>query len=129
VKGDIVDDHDVAWRQGRCELGFYPCFEDAAVHWRVDDSGCGQAMTAQSGDKSLRFRGTERCMGAIALAPWRPSSSFRQLGIGRVRRAIDSLDRLLIRLTINKDQPCQSLVEERLAMVDPQITGPRDFGP
>lgn len=115
MKGDIVEDHDVAWRQGRCELGFDPCFEDAAVHWRVDDPGCGQAMTAQAGDKGLRFPGTERRMGAIALAPWRPSRSFRQLCIGRG--------------LVNKDQPRQCLVEERLAMVDPQITGPRDFWP
>ncbi len=72
-------------------------------------------MAAQARDKGLRFPRTERRMGAIALAPWLPSPSFREL----------SIDRGLV----DKDQPRQCLVEERLAMVDPQITGTRDLGP
>jgi len=93
VEGDIVEDHDVAGRERRGELGFDPCFEDASVHRRIDDPGCCQTMTAQACDEGLGLPGAERCMGAVPLSPWRPSGSLCQFGVGRG--------------LIDKDQPCQ----------------------
>ncbi|MCZ4291908.1 hypothetical protein [Hoeflea alexandrii] len=90
-----------------------PGLEDAAVHRRVDDLWRGQPVTAQTGAEALPFG--------------RPSGAFGQLGDGCVRLAINSLDRLLIRLTIDKKQPRQCLVEETLASPDPEITGMGDL--
>ena len=72
-------------------------------------------MTAQTGDEGLGFPGAERRVGAIALPPWRPAPSFRQLGIGRG--------------LIDKDQSRQCLVEEWLSPVDPQVTRLGDLRP
>lgn len=37
VTGEIVEDNDIAWLEGRGELGFDIGFEGRAVHGAVDD--------------------------------------------------------------------------------------------
>src|SRR5690606_34476030 len=79
VNGEVVEDDDVALRQGRCELGFDPDVESRAVDGLPDHPGRGQAMTAQSGDEGLRAPMAERRAGkepcaaqAAAAQPYHP---------------------------------------------------------
>lgn len=108
MEADIVEDDDVTGRQCRRKLCLDPCFEDAAVHRRIDDPWSGQAMAAQPCDESLRLPVAEGSVSRKATAFGRPSGALRQTGIrGRL---------------IDKDEPGQRLVEEPLAAVDPKIT-------
>lgn len=69
-------------------------------------------MAAQARDEGLRLPCAERGMGAIPFTLGGPTGSLCQLGISRG--------------LIDEDQPRQCFIEERLAPVDPQITGTRD---
>jgi len=72
-------------------------------------------MAAQAGNEDLGLPRAERCMGTIALSPWRPSRSLGQLRIGRG--------------LVDKDQLPQCFVEEPLAPGDPEITRAGDLRP
>ncbi len=54
VDGEVVEDDDVALREGRRELGLDPGVEGWPVDCLFDHPGRGQAVTAQAGDEGLR---------------------------------------------------------------------------
>lgn len=64
----MVPDDDVAWLQGRRELGLDIDFEDAAVHGLIDDEGRGQPIRAQAGDEGLRLPMAEWRLGSQTVA-------------------------------------------------------------
>lgn len=105
MEADIVEDDDVTRRQCRRKLRFDPCFEDAAVHRCIDDPWRSQAIGSQTRNEGLGFPVTERGIGGKTAAFGRPSRTLCQAGI---RRSL-----------IDKDQPRQRLVEERLPAIDP----------
>ena len=113
MKADIVENDNVAGRQGRGELRFDPGLEDAVVHRRIDDPGRSQSVASEAGDKGLRFPLPERRMGVKALAFAGPAGPFGKFGVGRC--------------LIDKDQPRQCFVEEAPASSDPEITGAGDL--
>ncbi len=110
MEGHIVHDHHVAFRQGRGQLGFDIDLEDVPVHGRVDDPGCHQAVTAQTGDEGLCFPVAKRRLGPVALPARCPAGAFGELGVGGG--------------FINEHQPGQSPVEERRAPGDPEMAFP-----
>src|SRR6185312_9903379 len=57
---EVVEDDNVALCQRRGELCLDIGFEDAPVHGGIDDEGCGEPMTAQPSDESLRLPMPER---------------------------------------------------------------------
>jgi len=75
VGGQIVRDDDVAFFEGRDELGLDMGFEESSVHRRVDDEGRGEGVATQSGDEGLGLPMPERSLGAQALAL--PAASAR----------------------------------------------------
>jgi len=79
VGRQIVHDDDVAFFEGRRELGLDVSLEDAPVHRRVDDEGGGQSVAAQAGDEGLGFPMAERSFGAQALTLWATSAQARHL--------------------------------------------------
>lgn len=105
MEADIVEDDDVTGRQCWRKLCFDPCFEDAAIHRCVDDPRSGQAMAPKACNEGLSFPVTERSIGGEAAALLGPSGAFCQ---ARVCRCL-----------IDKDEPRQGLVEERLSAIDP----------
>ena len=70
VKGDVVEDDDVTRRKRWRQLSFNVDLEDLAVHWGINDPGCGQAVVAQPGNERLCLPRPERGMRAIALTTW-----------------------------------------------------------
>ena len=70
-------------------------------------------MGSQTSNEGLGFPVTERGIGGKTAAFGRPSGALCQAGI---RRSL-----------IDKDQPRQGLVEERLPAIDPEITRPGDL--
>jgi hypothetical protein len=42
----VIEDDDVAFGEGRSQLGFHPGLEDDPVHRLIDDKGRGQAPMA-----------------------------------------------------------------------------------
>lgn len=108
MEADVVENDDIARRQGRGELRFDPGVEDAPVHRRIDDPRRNHPMRSQASDEGLGFPGAERRMTAVASPLLRPSRALGQFRVGR--RLID------------KDQSRQGLVEEAPAPSDPQLT-------
>jgi len=78
MEADIVEDDDVAGRECRRKLCFDPCFEDAAVHWCIDDPWRGQAVASQASNEGLGFPVTERSIADKTAASGRPSGAFCQ---------------------------------------------------
>ena len=68
MRGEIVENDDVALAERWYELGFDPGIEDAPVHRLIDDKGRGQSMPAQAGDEGLGFPVSERSLGPQAPA-------------------------------------------------------------
>jgi len=69
VGGQVVEDDDVAFFEGRDELGAHIGVEDRPIHRRVDDPRRSQGAAAQSGDESLGLPMAKGGLGAKALAP------------------------------------------------------------
>ena len=62
MSGQVVHDDDIALGERGGELSLNINFEDVTVHWRVDNEGRGEAVTAQAGDKGLRLPVAERLL-------------------------------------------------------------------
>ena len=69
VGGQVVQNDDVAFFEGRGELGLDVGVEDRPIHRRVNDPRRGQGAAAQSGDESLGLPMAKGGLGAKALAP------------------------------------------------------------
>ena len=82
VGGQVVQDDDVAFFEGRGELGAHIGLEDSAIHRRVDDPRRGQGAAAQSGDERLGLPMAEGGLGAKALAPVAASARPGHLCVG-----------------------------------------------
>lgn len=67
MEADIVEDDDIAERQGRDELRFDPGLENAPVYRCIDDKGRDQPMRSEAGDEGLGLPRAKGGVGAIAL--------------------------------------------------------------
>lgn len=113
MESDVVENDDIAGRQGWGQLGLDVDFEDLPVHRRIDDPWRCESVASQSGNEGLCFPRAERCMAAVALAAWRPACAFGQFRAGRG--------------FIDEDEPWQGLVEEWPPAVHPQIAFTADI--
>ena len=68
VGRQIVQDDDIAFVEGWCELLLDIGLEDAPVHRGLDDEGGGELVAAQAGDEGLGHPMPERRLAAEPLA-------------------------------------------------------------
>lgn len=68
MDGQIVEDDNIAARQGGRKLGLDIGIEGGAVHGVVDDSLCSEPEGSQSGDKGLGSPMAERFIHVQSLA-------------------------------------------------------------
>ncbi len=81
LDGEVVDDHDIAARKRRGELGLDVGVEGGAVDRAVDHPGRHQAIGTQPGDEGLR---APLRMGSTRAQPLPPASAAakaRHLGV------------------------------------------------
>ena len=83
VDGKVVEDDDVAWAEGRRELGLDIGVESDPVDGPVDDEGRGQPIAAQAGDEGLCSPFAERRLGSEPLAARGAAARSRHLGVDR----------------------------------------------
>lgn len=81
MEADIIENDDVTGRHCRHKPCFDPCFEDAAVHRRIDDPWRGQSMASKIGNEGLGLPMAERSLGCKTTALSGPSGEFCQAGI------------------------------------------------
>jgi hypothetical protein len=82
VGGQIVRDDDVAWLEGRGQLGFDVSLEDGSIHGRVDHERRGQSVAAQAGDEGLSLPMSERRLGEKPAPLGTAAAQARHLGRG-----------------------------------------------
>ena len=68
MRGEVVSDDDVAWRERRDEDLLDVGEKTVAVHGAIDDAGRGQPRDAQARDKRARLPSRQRRMIADAIA-------------------------------------------------------------
>ena len=109
VRGEVVEDDDIAGRQfgGEELLGIGP--EDRRVHGAVDGQRCDEAVMAQASDESGGLPVTVGCLGDQALPAGCPAVARGHVG----RRAH----------FVEEDQPCRV---EGLLLAYPEPAGKRD---
>lgn len=66
MAGEVVEDDDVAWLEGGCELGFDIGLEDHPVHWGINDPGGDGAVALEARHEGLRAPMAE---GSLAVQP------------------------------------------------------------
>ena len=81
VRRKIVEDDDIARRQGRDQLRFDPCFENEAVDRSVDHPGRGEAVTSQPSDECLGVPVSERDQRLQPHAAYRTSALPGHVGL------------------------------------------------
>ena len=114
VAGKIVQNDDIARRQGRGELGLDIELEDRAVHGFVDDPGGGQSVAAQAGNEGLRAPMAKGRLGLEARAD--PGASAKP---GHLRRGAG---------LVEEDQAMDVLAHMRLARCRPIMARLLDIG-
>jgi hypothetical protein len=82
VGTEVVHHHDFAWRQSRHEHLLDIGEELRAVDGTVEDTGSGQAIVPQRGQKSCRLPMTERRAGDQSLASFTPPVTGCHVGRG-----------------------------------------------
>lgn len=105
VDGQIVEDHDIAFGQGRSQLCLHPCIEGSPIHGLVDDPWCCQFIGARGCNEGLRSPMAERSAGMQALAS---TGAAPQTG----HLCIDAC-------LVDEDQPVRFKPHTRLAAVNP----------
>ena len=106
VDGEIVEDDDIALRQGRCELGLDVEIECDAIHGLVDDPWCAQPVAAQAGDEALGPPMSERGRGGKPLSAAAAASQPDHFGVDRG--------------LVDEDEPVRLDPHQRLAAYDPE---------
>jgi len=81
VGGQVVEDDDIAWPEGRREDMLDVDAEGIAIHRAIEHPGRGHAGEAQPGNERHRFPVSERHLVAAALAHRRPAVEPRHLGV------------------------------------------------
>ena len=81
VRGQIVEDHNVASSERWGEDVFNVSAEGIAIHWPIEHPRRGHAGQAQPGDERQGFPVSERRAVAAALADRRPAIKPRHLGV------------------------------------------------
>jgi hypothetical protein len=109
-----VEDDDIAGLKFRRQLGFHIGLETGPVHRCIDDPGRDHGVAAQAGDEGLGIPAAERGMGAISLSLRCPAGALAQPCVGRG--------------FVDKDEPGQGFVKERLAPSDPMLARLPDLG-
>jgi hypothetical protein len=107
VGWQIVHDDDIAFVEGWGELFLDVSFEDAPVHWGVDDEGCREPVAAQAGDECLGHPMPEGRLCVQPLAPWAAAAQAGHFGGGSG--------------LVQKDQPMRLKPHSRLALGDPLL--------
>ena len=115
IRGIIFPTHDIAFVQGRGQLGFDVEVEEFAVYRPTDDPGRVQPVMAQRGDEGLGLPVAEGGVTYQTRPTGGPSGGFGHVGLER-----DLVD---------ERQSCQPVTHEGLAAVDPDIAGQRDIRP
>ena len=114
VGRQIVHDDDIAFVEGRGELGFDIGLEDAPVHRGIDDEGGGELVAAQAGDEGLGHPMPERRLAAEPLALRAAAAQTGHLGC---RSGL-----------VEKDQPMRLKPHSRLACGGPFLARRFDVG-
>ena len=122
---EIVHDDDVARLQRRHQDLFDIEPEALAVDRPVQEPRCDDAVVAQRCQDGQGPPVTVRPLAMQPLADRCPAAQPGHVGLGPVRRAIDSLDRLLFRLTIDEDQARRI---DPMAILQPLPAPARDVG-
>ena len=73
MRGEVVGDDDVAWREGRDQELLDIGEKAIAVHCAIDDAGRGQPRDAQARDKRARLPPRQRRMIGHAIAARAPA--------------------------------------------------------
>ena len=105
VAAQIVHDDDVTAPQRRDELLGDIGLEALAIDRAVEDTGRGETIGTQRADEGQCAPMAMRSKASQSFALDTPAVKGSHIGFDPVRRAIDSLDRLLVRLTINEHEP------------------------
>jgi hypothetical protein len=109
-------------------LGSHLGVELVSIHGSIDDKGSREGIAAQTGDKGLGGPFAKRDIRLQALAPSAPATQRCHVGLDRVRRENDSLDRFLIRLTVHEDETSGALLHSGLTTFAPLIALPAHVG-
>ena len=106
---EIVQDHHVAFVQGRGQLGFDVEIEEFPVDRPADNPGRVEPVMAQGSDESLGVPVSERDMIDQTCPAWRPSGGLGQVGFQGG--------------FVDKPYVCQHVTHEGLAATDPDLAG------
>jgi len=106
VNSQIVENDNVAFGQGRRELGLDIGIEGGAVHGFVDDPGRAQAVAAQCGDEGLRPPMAKGGMRSEAVALSASSTQARHFGGDGCFVDEDKTARLLAHERLTRLSPC-----------------------
>jgi len=82
VAGQVVEDDDVAGREGGTELFLDPCGEASGIDRLVEDEGGIDPVAAQRGDEGHGLPVTIRDLGMEPLTFGRPASQRGHVGFG-----------------------------------------------
>ena len=80
MRGEVVSDDDVAWRERRDQDLLNVGEKTVAVHGAIDDAGRGQPRDAQARDKRARLPARQRRMIADAIAARAAAISAYEIG-------------------------------------------------
>lgn len=114
VGRQIVQDDDIAFVEGWCELLLDIGLEDAPVHRGIDGEGGGELVAAQAGDEGLGHPMPERRLAAEPLAV---RAAAAQTGHFGCRSGL-----------VEKDQPMRLKPHSRLACGGPFLARRFDVG-
>jgi hypothetical protein len=81
VRAEIVHDDDVARRQGRDQDLLYIGLEGQPIDGTVDDTGCGQRITAQGGEEGAGLPMAMRHGADRALTAWSTGMGANHVGL------------------------------------------------
>jgi len=77
----VVEHHDIATLEGRCQDVLDVHAEGIAIHGAIEHPGCGHAGEPQAGDEGHRLPVAEWRLVTAALTNWRPAIEPRHLGV------------------------------------------------